>query len=178
MTHGITSPSCKKIKSNLVCPYSIFTVPQQKEVDGVWYRNHENRQFLKITLPSDAWTMTATVKTKKGIHKMTLDRWGESTHRMNAYNNRHRPSYRDQRQIDRMEAENMVLYPAPVSNPVLPPSQVPGFSGRGMFPGGVRTLNWRAENLRRPNSGFQDFPAAIQDPLVVTSYNYLQRNRD
>ena len=43
-----------------------FTVPQQKEVDVVWYRNHENRQFLKIALPSDAWTMTATVKTKKG----------------------------------------------------------------------------------------------------------------
>ena len=90
---------------------------------------------------------------------MTLDRWGDSTHWMNAYNNRHRPSYRDQRQIDRMEAENMVLYPAPVPNPVLPPVPAPG---RGMYPGGSqRTLNWRAENLRRPNPGFQDFPAML-----------------
>ena len=98
---------------------------------------------------------------------MTLDRWGDSTHQMNAYNNRHRPSYRDQRQIDRMEAENMVLYPAPVPNPVLPPAPT---LGRRIYPGEVRGLNWRAENLRRPNPGFHDFPAMIQEPQNPDGY--------
>ena len=145
-------------------------MPQQKEVAGVWYRNHEGKQFLKIALPSDAWGMTATVKTKKGIHKMTLNRWGDSTHKMAAYNHRHKPSFRDQRQIDRMEAETMVLYPVPMPNPVLPTTLAPGFAGRKMFPGGVRTLNWRVEGLRNPNPGFQDFPAAAQDPQSTTGY--------
>ena len=130
-----------------------FSVPQQKEVAGVWYRDQEGKQFLKIALPADAWSMTATVKTKKGIHKMTMDRWGDSTHRMSAYNNRHKPSFRDQRQIDRMEGETMVLYPTLPPNPVLP-MRSPGFSGgRGMFPrgtGGIKSLNWRAEGLRAP----------------------------
>ena len=68
---------------NLCCLYIFyFSVPQQKEVAGVWYRNQEGKQFLKIALPADAWSMTATVKTKKGIHKMTLDRWEDSTHKM------------------------------------------------------------------------------------------------
>ena len=119
---------------------------------GVWYRNQDGGQFLKIALPADAWAMTATVKTKKGIHKMTLDRWGDSTHKMSAYNHRHKPSFKDQRQIERMDAEAMVLYPTPVPNPVLP-RRVPGFSGREMFPGGnggIRSLNWRAEGLRAP----------------------------
>ena len=97
--------------------------------------------------------MTATVKTKKGIHKMTMDRWGDSTHRMSAYNHCHQPSSRDQRQIDRMERETMVLYPTLQPNPVLP-MRSPGFSGgRGIFPrgtGGIRGLNWRAEGLRAP----------------------------
>ena len=96
--------------------------------------------------------MTATVKTKKGIHKMTLDRWGDSTHKMSAYNHHHKPSFKDQRQIERMDAETMVLYPTPVPNPVLP-RRVSGFSGREMFPGGnrgIRSLNWRAEGLRAP----------------------------
>ena len=84
---------------------------------------------------------------------MTMDRWGDSTHRMSAYNNCHKPSFRDQRQIDRMEGETMVLYPTLPPNPVLP-MRSPGFSGgRGMFPrgtGGIKSLNWRAEGLRAP----------------------------
>ena len=121
-----------------------FSVPQQKEVAGVWYRDHEGKQFLKIALPADAWSMAATIKRRKGVHRMTMDRWGDSTHKMSAYNNRYHPSNRDQRQIDRMEIETMVLYPTLQPNPVLP-KRSPGFSGgRGMF----RGLNWRAEGLR------------------------------
>ena len=97
--------------------------------------------------------MIATAKTKKGIHKMTMDRWGDSTQRMSAYNHHHQPSSRDQRQIDRMESETMMLYPTLPPNPVLP-MRSPGFSsGRGIFPrgtGGIRGLNWRAEGLRAP----------------------------
>ena len=84
---------------------------------------------------------------------MTMDRWGDSTHRMSAYNNWHHPSSRDQRQIDRMERETMMLYPTLQPNLVLPMRR-PGFSGgRGDFPrgiGGIRGLNWRAEGLRAP----------------------------
>ena len=127
-----------------ICTYYIFSVPQQKEVAGVWYRDHEGKQFLKIALPADAWSMAATIKTRKGVHRMTMDRWGDSTHKMSAYNNRYHPSNRDQRQIDRMERETMVLYPTLQPNPILP-KKSPGFSGgRGMF----RGLNWRAEGLR------------------------------
>ena len=62
---------------------------------------------------------------------------GDSTHKMSAYNNRYHPSNRDQRQIDRMERETMVLYPTLQPNPVLP-RRSPGFSGgRGMFPRGT-----------------------------------------
>ena len=95
--------------------------------------------------------MAATIKTRKGVHKMTMDRWGDSTHKMSSYNNRYQPSTRDQRQIERMKRETMVLYPTLQPNPVLP-MRSPGFSGgRGMFPrgtGGIRGLNWRAEGLR------------------------------
>ena len=115
----------------------LFLVPQQKEVAGVWYRDHEGKQFLKIALPADAWGMAATIKTRKGVHRMTMDRWGDSTHKMSAYNNRYHPSNRDQRQIDRMERETMVLYPTLQPNPVL--------SKRTR---GIRDLNWRAEGLR------------------------------
>ena len=128
-----------------------FLVPQQKEVAGVWYRDHEGKQFLKIAMPADALGMAATIKTKKGVHKMTMDRWGDSTHKMSAYNNRYQPSTRDQRQIDRMKRETMVLYPTLAPNPVLP-KRIPGFSGGpGFFPRvteGLRGLNWRAEGLR------------------------------
>ena len=73
-----------------------------------------------------------------------MDRWGDSTHKMSAYNNRYHPSNRDQRQMDRMERETMVLYPTLQPNLILP-KKSPGFSGgRGMF----RGLNWRAEGLR------------------------------
>ena len=96
--------------------------------------------------------MAATIKTRKGVHRMTMDRWGDSTHKMSAYNNRYHPSNRDQRQIDRMERETMVLYPTLQPNPVLP-MRSPGFSGgRGMLPQrsqeASRGLNWRAEGLR------------------------------
>ena len=118
---------------------------------GVWYRDNEGKQFLKIALPADAWGMAATIKTRKGVHKLTMDRWGDSTHKMSSYNNRYQPSTRDQRQIDRMKNETMVLYPTLQPNPVLP-IRSPGFSGgRGVFPrltGGLRGLNWRAEGLR------------------------------
>ena len=97
--------------------------------------------------------MAATIKTRKGVHKMTMDRWGDSTHKMSAYNNRYQPSTRDQRQIDRMKRETMVLYPILIPNLVLP-KRIPGFSGgQGVFPrvtGGLRGLNWRAEGLRAP----------------------------
>ena len=93
-----------KTNANLYIFY--FSVPQQKEVAGVWYRDHEGKQVLKIALPADAWGMAATIKTRKGVHKMTMDRWGDSTHKMSAYNNRYQPSTRDQRQIDRMERED------------------------------------------------------------------------
>ena len=94
--------------------------------------------------------MAATIKTRKGVHKMTIDRWGDSIHKMSSYN-RYQPSTRDQRQIERMKRETMVLYPTLQPNPVLP-MRSPGFSGgRGMFPrgmGGIRGLSWRAEGLR------------------------------
>ena len=98
-----------KINAKLYIFY--FPVPQQKEVAGVWYRDHEGKQFLKIALPADAWSMAATIKTRKGVHKMTMDRWGDSTHKMSSYNNRFQPSTRDQKQIDQMKRETMVLYP-------------------------------------------------------------------
>ena len=111
-------------------------------------------------MPADAWGMAATIKTRKGVHKMTMDRWGDSTHKMSAYNNRYQPSTRDQRQIDRMKRETMVLYPTLAPNPVLP-KRIPGFSGgQGVFPrvtGGLRGLNWRAEALRvqPPRNGLE-----------------------
>ena len=99
--------------------------------------------------------MAATIKTRKGVHKMTMDRWGDSTHKMSAYNNRYQPSTRDQRQIDRMKRETMVLYPILAPNPVLP-KRIPGFSGgQGVFPRvtrGLRGFNWRAEGLRVQSS--------------------------
>ena len=104
--------------------------------------------------------MAATIKTRKGVHKMTMDRWGDSTHRMSAYNNKYQPSTRDQRQIDRMKRETMVLYPTLAPNPILP-KRSPGFSGgQGVFPRvtrGLRGLNWRAEGLRvqPPRNGLE-----------------------
>ena len=141
-----------KIKCCLYIFY--FLVPQQKEVAGVWYKDHEGKQFLKIALPADAWGMAANIKTRKGVHKMTMDRWGDSTHKMSAYNSRYQPSTRDQRQIDRMKRETMVLYPTLQPNPVLP-IRSPGFSGgRGVFPrvtGGLRGLKLESRRTKSPN---------------------------
>ena len=140
---------------------------------GVWYRDHEGKQFLKIALPADAWSMAATIKTRKGVHKMTMDRWGDSTHKMSAYNNRYQPTNRDQRQIDRMKRETMVLYPILAPNPVLP-KRIPGISGGpGVFPrgpGGLRGLNWRAEGLRvqPPRNGLE--PEREEEPSTSDFY--------
>ena len=112
---------------------------------------------------------------------MTMDRWGDSTHRMSAYNNRHKPSFRDQRQIDKMEGETMVLYPTLPPNPVLP-RRSPGFSGgRGMFPrgnGGIRSLNWRAEGPRAPpprNGLACLLPECEECPSTSTAFYKQQR---
>ena len=127
--------------------------------------------------------MTATVKTKKGIHKMTTDRWGDSTHRMSAYNHHHQPSSRDQRQKDRMERETIVLYPTLQPNPVLP-RRLPGFSGgRGMFPrgnGGTENLNWRAEGLRAPAPRFgatYPLPECEQCPSTSGAFYKHQKEK-
>ena len=125
--------------------------------------------------------MTATVKTKKGIHKMTMDRWGDSTHRMSAYKNCHKPSFRDQRQINRMEGETMVLYPTLPPNPVLA-MRSPGFSGgRGVFPrgtGGIKGLNWRAAGLRTlpPRNGLACLqPECEECPSTSAAFYRQQR---
>ena len=146
-----------KTNANLYIFY--FSVPQQKEVAGVWYRDHEGKQFLKIALPADAWGMAATIKTRKGVHRMTMDRWGDSTHKMSAYNNRYHPSNRDQRQIDRMERETMVLYPTLQPNPVLPKRTR-----------GIRDLNWRAEGLRVQPSRNELEPEREEGPSTSGFY--------
>ena len=104
---------------------------------------------------------------------MTMDRWGDSTHKMSAYNNRYHPSNRDQRQIDRMERETMVLYPTLQPNLVLP-KRSPGFSGgQGVFPrvtGGLRGLNWRAEGLRIQPSWNELEPEREEGPSISSFY--------
>ena len=133
-------------------------------------------------MPADAWGMAATIKTRKGVHKLTMDRWGDSTHKMSSYNNRYQPSTRDQRQIDRMKNETMVLYPTLQPNPVLP-IRSPGFSGgRGVFPrgtGGLRGLNWRAEGLRAPpprNGSACLLPECEECPSTPTAFYRQQRD--
>ena len=125
-------------------------------------------------MPADAWGMAATIKTRKGVHKMTMDRWGDSTHKMSAYNNRYQPSTRDQRQIDRMKRETMVLYPILAPNLVLP-KRIPGFSGgQGVFPrvtGGLRGLNWRAEGLRVQPSRNELEPEREEGPSTSGFYS-------
>ena len=104
---------------------------------------------------------------------MTMDRWGDSTHKMSAYNNRYQPTNRDQRQIDRMKREKMMLYPTLAPNPVLP-KRIPGISGApGVFPrgpGGLRGLNWRAEGLRvqPPMNGLE--PEREEEPSTSGFY--------
>ena len=99
---------------------------------------------------------------------------GDSTHKMSAYNSCHKPSFRDERQIERLEAETMVLYPAPVPNPVLPRA-ASGFSGRGMFPGGNRNLNWRAEGLRAPPHGICTAPDCVEHSAPPAAFYKKQR---
>ena len=72
--------------------------------------NHNGDQYLKLSMPEDAWSLKAVIKTSRGTHWMSFDRWGDSTHKMSTYNNRKHPSHKDQMYIDRMEAENMVMF--------------------------------------------------------------------
>ena len=68
-------------------------------------------------MPKDAISLQATVKTASGIHKMTIDRWGDATHKYDHYNSRRHPSSRDQMAIRRYEADKAVMDPLPLSNP-------------------------------------------------------------
>ena len=90
---------------------------------------------------------------------MTMDRWGDSTQKMSAYNNRYHPSNRDQRQIDRMARETMVLYPTLQPNPVLPKRTR-----------GIRDLNWRAEGLRVQPSRNELEPEREEGPSTSGFY--------
>ena len=67
---------------------------------GIWYRNHNGDQYLKLSMPEDAWSLKAVIKTSKGTHWMSFDQWGDSTHKMSTYNNRKHPSHKDQMYID------------------------------------------------------------------------------
>ena len=104
---------------------------------------------------------------------MTMDRWGDSTHKMSAYNTRYQPTNRDQRQIDRMKRETMVLYPTLAPNPVLP-RRIPGIpGGPGVFPrgpGGLRELNWRAEGLTAQPPRHELEPERGEEPSTSGFY--------
>ena len=81
---------------------------------------------------------------------MSFDRWGDSTHKMTAFNMRHQPSFKDQNAIDRMDAENMVMYPYQEPYPVT--RNTPR-----TIPDPPRRFNKWAETLRNPEPGFQEF---------------------
>ena len=70
-------------------------------------------------MPKDAISLQATVKTAAGIHKLTIDRWGDSTHKYDNYNSRRHPTSRDQSAIKRYEADKMVMDPQPSPIPVM-----------------------------------------------------------
>ena len=76
-------------------------------------------QFLKVAMPKDAISLQATVKTASGIHKMTIDRWGDATHKYDHYNSRRHPSSRDEMAIRRYEADKAVMDPLPSPIPVI-----------------------------------------------------------
>ena len=78
-----------------------------REVNGVWYRNTMGSQFLKVAMPMDAISMQATVRTASGIHKMTIDWWGDTTHKYDNYNSRRHPTHKDSQAIRRYEAEKL-----------------------------------------------------------------------
>ena len=70
-------------------------------------------------MPKDAISLQATVKTAAGIHKMTIDRWGDSTHKYDNYNSRRHPTSRDQSAIKRYETDKIVMDPLPPPIPVM-----------------------------------------------------------
>ena len=72
---------------------------------------------------------------------MSFDRWGDSTHKMSTYNNRKHPSHKDQMYIDRMEAENKVMFP--YQEPYAVTRSYP-VGGTGL----PNRINQRAENLK------------------------------
>ena len=76
-------------------------------------------QFLKVAMPKDAISLQATVRTASGVHKMTIDRWGDTTHKYDHYNSRRHPTHKDSQAIRRYEAEKAVLSPLPSPMPVL-----------------------------------------------------------
>ena len=90
-----------------------------REVSAVWFRNTVGSQFLKVSMPKDAISLQATVKTASGIHKLTIDRWGDATHKYDNYNSRRHPTSRDQVAIKRYEADKMVMDPQPSPIPVM-----------------------------------------------------------
>ena len=81
---------------------------------------------------------------------MSFDRWGDSTHKMTAFNIRHQPSFKDQNAIDRMDAENMVMYPYQEPHPVTKHTL-------GTVPDYPRRYNKWAETLRNPEPRFLEF---------------------
>ena len=90
-----------------------------RHVNAVWFRNTVGSQFLKVSMPKDAISLQATVKTASGVHKLTIDRWGDSTHKYDNYNSRRHPTTRDQSAIKRYEADKMVMDPLPSPIPVM-----------------------------------------------------------
>ena len=70
-------------------------------------------------MPKDAISLQATVKTAAGVHKLTIDRWGDSTHKYDNYNSRRHPTGRDQIAIKRYEADKIVVDPLPSPIPVM-----------------------------------------------------------
>ena len=90
-----------------------------REVNCVWFRNTVGSQFLKVSMPKDAISLQATVKTASGVHKITIDRWGDATHKYDHYNSRRHPTSRDQVAIKRYEADKMVMDPLPSPIPVM-----------------------------------------------------------
>ena len=90
-----------------------------REVNSVWYRNSVGNQFLKVAMPKDAISLQATVKTASGVHRLTIDRWGDANHKYDHYNARRHPTSRDGMAIKRYEADKMVMDPLPSPIPVL-----------------------------------------------------------
>ena len=99
--------------------FTFFVEFWMREVNCVWFRNTVGSQFLKVSMPKDAISLQATVKTAAGIHKMTIDRWGDSTHKYDNYNSRRHPTSRDQSAIRRYEADKIVMDPLPPPIPVM-----------------------------------------------------------